>query len=169
MLVLISSLYLFHMFLMPKRFLRGSQGRVPAPFVSDSSEVVVFRPDENIQFNKVTNSLVHGIISVDNNLFHMNILQCQNLTLSHITINAPGESLNTNGIHIGRSTGIKITDSDIKTGDDYISMGDGSQQMTIEKVKCGPGYGISIGRLGNYHDEQPIMGVFSEIVHLQTQ
>ncbi|KAL8124102.1 hypothetical protein AgCh_011923 [Apium graveolens] len=33
---------------MPRRFLRGSQGRVPAPFVSGSSEVVVFRPDEDI-------------------------------------------------------------------------------------------------------------------------
>ncbi|KAL8091405.1 hypothetical protein AgCh_033860 [Apium graveolens] len=31
---------------MPRRFLRGSQGKVPAPFVSGSSEVVVFRPDE---------------------------------------------------------------------------------------------------------------------------
>ncbi|KAL8121318.1 hypothetical protein AgCh_018159 [Apium graveolens] len=31
---------------MPRRFLRGSQGKVPAPFVSGSSEVVVFRPDK---------------------------------------------------------------------------------------------------------------------------
>ncbi|KAL8091596.1 hypothetical protein AgCh_034011 [Apium graveolens] len=31
---------------MPKRFLCGSQGRVPAPFMSGSSGIVVLRPDE---------------------------------------------------------------------------------------------------------------------------
>lgn len=89
----------------------------------------------------------------------MNILNCKNVTLQHVTINAPGESLNTDGIHIGRSTNINITGAEIQTGDDCVSIGDGSQQINIEKVTCGPGHGISIGSLGRYHDEQPVRGV----------
>lgn len=89
----------------------------------------------------------------------MSILNGSNMTLQNVVINAPESSLNTDGIHIGRSTGINITGADIKTGDDCISLGDGSQQINIEKVICGPGHGISIGSLGRYHNEQPVIGV----------
>ena len=89
----------------------------------------------------------------------MSILNCKNVTIQHVTINAPGESLNTDGIHIGRSTRINITHADIKTGDDCFSLGDGSQQINVEKVNCGPGHGISVGSLGKYHNEQPVIGV----------
>lgn len=72
----------------------------------------------------------------------MNILNSKNVTLQNITINAPGKSLNTDGIHIGQSSRINITHADIKTGDDYVSLGDGSQQINVENVTCGPGHGI---------------------------
>ncbi|KAJ6880477.1 hypothetical protein NC652_033726 [Populus alba x Populus x berolinensis] len=82
----------------------------------------------------------------------MNILNCDNVTFRDIVINAPKNSLNTDGIHIGRSTTVKITG-------DCVSLGDGCQQINVEKVTCGPGHGISIGSLGRYHDEQPVIGV----------
>ncbi|KAF5949819.1 hypothetical protein HYC85_011812 [Camellia sinensis] len=47
----------------------------------------------------------------------------------------------------------------IKIGDVCVSLGDGSQQVNIEKVKCGPGHGISVGSLGKYHGEEPVTGV----------
>jgi len=113
----------------------------------------------NLAFTSITNSKIQDISSLNSKLFHMNILNCKNVTLQHIIIRAPQESLNTDGIHIGRSSGINITGANIKTGDDCVSLGDGSQQINIENVTCGPGHGISVGSLGKYHDEQPVMGV----------
>lgn len=60
---------------------------------------------------------------------------------------------------MGRSTGVNISDAIIKTGDDSLSIGDGSQHINVEKVTCGPGHGISVGRLGKYHNEEPVVGV----------
>ncbi|KAL3754399.1 hypothetical protein ACJRO7_001607 [Eucalyptus globulus] len=113
----------------------------------------------NIRFDSVTNGMVKDITSLDSKQFHVNVLNCKNLTFQHVTITAPGDSPNTDGIHIGRSTGINIIDTGIKTGDDCISIGDGSEQMTITGVTCGPGHGISVGSLGKYPNEQPVTGL----------
>lgn len=84
----------------------------------------------------------------------------ENVTFQHFTVIAPGHSINTDGIHIGRSKRINIIDSDIITGDDCISIGDGSQQIRITKVRCGQGHGISVGSLGKYEKEDPVVGIF---------
>ncbi|KAL5573795.1 hypothetical protein UlMin_023392 [Ulmus minor] len=114
----------------------------------------------NIRFDFITNSLVENIVSLDSKQFHINVLGGEHLTFSSVKIIAPGTSANTDGIHIGRSTSINITDSFIQTGDDCISIGDGSRQITITKVTCGPGHGISVGSLGKYPKEEPVQGVF---------
>ena len=82
------------------------------------------------------------------------------MTVQHVTITAPGDSPNTDGIHVGRSTKVTINDTKIGTGDDCISVGDGTQQLTIEKVTCGPGHGISVGSLGKFPEEKEVVGVF---------
>lgn len=116
--------------------------------------------DQSLKFNFITNGIVHDITSTDSKYFHAHLLGCKNLTFQHFTITAHDESLNTDGIHIGRSKDIKIIDSDIGTGDDCISLGHGSRQITIEGVTCAPGHGISIGSLGKSQNEESVSGIF---------
>lgn len=115
---------------------------------------------QNMRFHSVKNSLVKDVTSLNSKNFHVNVLGCERLTFQHFTVTAPGTSVNTDGIHIGRSTGINITDSNISTGDDCISIGDGTKQLTITKLTCGPGHGISIGSLGRYPKEEPVTGIY---------
>ncbi|OWM70884.1 hypothetical protein CDL15_Pgr014557 [Punica granatum] len=116
------------------------------------------RTPVNLRFNFITNAWVHDITTLDSKNFHVNVLGCKNFTFLRFTVTAPEDSRNTDGIHIGRSDGIYITDSTIGTGDDCISLGDGSRQVHVTGVKCGPGHGISVGSLGKYQAEEPVSG-----------
>ncbi|RAL39357.1 hypothetical protein DM860_002890 [Cuscuta australis] len=113
----------------------------------------------SLYFNTVTNSKISGVTSRNSKYFHMNIVGCKGVTLEKLTIDAPGNSPNTDGIHVGLSAGINITDANIKTGDDCVSIGDGCDKINVEKVTCGPGHGISIGSLGKYPNEKPVSGI----------
>nr|XP_023903421.1 exopolygalacturonase-like [Quercus suber]POE46456.1 exopolygalacturonase [Quercus suber] len=113
----------------------------------------------NIRFDYVTNSKVQDITSKDSKFFHINLLECKKLQFQHVTITAPADSPNTDGIHVARSSQITITNANIGTGDDCISIGDGTQDITVNQVSCGPGHGISIGSLGKYQNEEPVSGI----------
>ncbi|WCJ37469.1 Pectin lyase-like superfamily protein [Euphorbia peplus] len=113
----------------------------------------------NLRLDYVTGGLVEGITSLNSKHFHINCLGCNDVTFQKVTITAPEDSPNTAGIHIGRSKGVTITDTKIATGDDCISVGDGTSEIKMINVQCGPGHGISIGSLGLYKDEQPVSGI----------
>ncbi|KAK4596977.1 hypothetical protein RGQ29_014846 [Quercus rubra] len=99
----------------------------------------------NIRFDYVKNSKVQDITSKDSKYFHINLLECKKLQFQHVTIIAPADSPNTDGIHMGR--------------DNCISFGDGTQDITVNQVTCGPGHGISVGSLGRYQNEEPVLGI----------
>ncbi|GAB4854161.1 hypothetical protein Ancab_022747 [Ancistrocladus abbreviatus] len=114
----------------------------------------------NIRFNFLKNSRISHITSKDSKNFNILVFGCNNVTLEDITITAPRESLNTDGIHLGKSENINIIGAKIEVGDDCVSIGDGTRQLHIENVECGPGHGISVGSLGKFQNEEPVVGVF---------
>lgn len=115
---------------------------------------------QSLRFNFVNDSRIVGVTSLNSKYFHVTVLGCKNVSFKRFTIITPAESPNTDGIHIGRSTHITITDSKLETGDDCISIGDGSKNIGVTRVTCGPGHGISIGSLGKYPKEDPVSGVY---------
>ncbi|XP_073064785.1 polygalacturonase-like [Primulina eburnea] len=114
----------------------------------------------NLSFNFINNSIIRDVTTKDSKNFHVNVIGSQNVTFLRFTISAPGESPNTDGIHIGRSKLINVKDSTIKTGDDCVSIGDGSEEVHVENVICGPGHGVSIGSLGKYETEKDVVGIY---------
>ncbi|KAJ1410832.1 Pectin lyase fold/virulence factor [Sesbania bispinosa] len=110
----------------------------------------------NFGFNFLKHSIVRDITSKDSKNFNVNVLGCTNFTFDGFTVSAPGDSINTDGIHVGRSTNVKILNTNIATGDDCVSLGDGSKQVTVQNVNYGPGHGISVESLGKYENEEPV-------------
>ncbi|CAI9777080.1 unnamed protein product [Fraxinus pennsylvanica] len=74
-------------------------------------------------------------------------------------ISAPGNSPNTDGIHVAESSRVTIMNSKIGTGDECVSIGPGTSNLWIENVACGPGHGISIGSLAWQLQEPEVQNV----------
>ncbi|XVF21092.1 hypothetical protein REPUB_Repub12eG0061100 [Reevesia pubescens] len=78
--------------------------------------------------------MIQDITTKDSKQFHANVLRCENITFQHFTISTHDEGLNRDGIHIDQSNGVNVLDSDIKTGDDCISLCDGSKNVKVQGV-----------------------------------
>ncbi|KAL2506905.1 Pectin lyase-like superfamily protein [Abeliophyllum distichum] len=91
--------------------------------------------------------------------FHMHITNSNLFRAYRLSITSPADSPNTDGMHISHSNTVKISRTIIKTGDDCISIGQGATNLTIFKITCGPGHGISVGSLGKLPKEMDVQGV----------
>ncbi|KAL3633603.1 hypothetical protein CASFOL_022365 [Castilleja foliolosa] len=114
----------------------------------------------NLSLNFINNSIIQDVTTKDSKNFHVNCISSHNVTFQRFHVSAPGESINTDGIHLARSSMINVLDSTIETGDDCISIGDQSSDYHITNVFCGPGHGISIGSLGKNQEEKDVRGIF---------
>nr|XP_027063117.1 exopolygalacturonase-like [Coffea arabica] len=113
----------------------------------------------SLRLDFITNSRIQKLRSINSKNAHVNLFACNNINISHVRLSAPGNSPNTDGIHIGFSNNIKISSVNIGTGDDCISMVSGSQNIVISDVFCGPGHGISIGSLGRAFAKEYVMHI----------
>ncbi|TXG63381.1 hypothetical protein EZV62_010375 [Acer yangbiense] len=113
-------------------------------------------PVDSIKFCKVTNTVISGFTSLNPPAFHMHVVGSTNFTAHSLTITAPDDSPNTDGMHISTSCNVKVLNSKIGTGDDCVSVGQGNTDVTISGIQCGPGHGISLGSLGKYKDEKNV-------------
>lgn len=107
----------------------------------------------------LTNSWITNLTLINSKGVHIDVFGCDGLKLRHVNLIAPANSPNTDGIHIGSSRNIDISNARIATGDDCVSLSPGSMYINITNVICGPGHGISVGSLGRSPNEEDVRGV----------
>lgn len=101
-----------------------------------------------LDFQTCNNLRVMDLTSKNSPLNHMSISGCNGVSMSKISLIAPEESPNTDGIDISKSQHVDISDSWIGTGDDCVAINGGTSDVNITRLDCGPGHGISVGSLG---------------------
>ncbi|CAA7055357.1 unnamed protein product [Microthlaspi erraticum] len=114
---------------------------------------------QGVVISHSTNVHISNIMVKDSPNFQMSLEDSKWIVVKQITITADGDSPNTDGIHIQRSQHVLVYNSNIRTGDDCISIGDGSKYINISRISCGPGHGISIGSLGRYGTKETVENV----------
>ncbi|KAL3639708.1 hypothetical protein CASFOL_014676 [Castilleja foliolosa] len=112
-----------------------------------------------ITFHKCNNLKVRRITLVNSQQMHMAFTNCIHVSVSGLTIEAPADSPNTDGVHISASTHVELKDAVIGTGDDCVSIVSNSSRIRIKNIVCGPGHGISIGSLGKYKSYAAVQDV----------
>ncbi|KAK6123249.1 hypothetical protein DH2020_043006 [Rehmannia glutinosa] len=101
-----------------------------------------------LEISNANNVYLEGLKFKDSPRMHVVLNGLTSISVENITIDAPEKSPNTDGIHVSGCTNAVIDRSQIRTGDDCISIVDGSSFVKISNIICGPGHGISIGSLG---------------------
>ncbi|KAJ8549907.1 hypothetical protein K7X08_033614 [Anisodus acutangulus] len=118
-----------------------------------------------LAFYNSNNIIMSGVTAQNSQMFHILVDGCRNVKLQGVKVLAPGNSPNTDGIHIKLSSAVSIMNSHIGTGDDCISIGPGNSNLWIEDIACGPGHGVSIGSLGWKLQEPGVQNVTIKAVN----
>ncbi|XP_056860791.1 exopolygalacturonase-like [Raphanus sativus] len=89
----------------------------------------------NIGFAFVRSSRINGLNSINSKMGHFNLFAVEDFNITGVTITAPGDSPNTDGIKIGRSKDMHLYNVTIATGDDCIAILDGTTNLDISDVR----------------------------------
>ncbi|KAL8224572.1 hypothetical protein R6Q57_020047 [Mikania cordata] len=101
-----------------------------------------------LRFYGSFNVTVTGITIQNSPQCHLKFDSCDGVLVYSLSISSPGDSPNTDGIHLQNSKNVLIHTTDLACGDDCISIQTGCTEVYVHDVNCGPGHGISIGSLG---------------------
>ncbi|CAA2995925.1 polygalacturonase At1g48100-like isoform X1 [Olea europaea var. sylvestris] len=101
-----------------------------------------------LRFYGSFNATVTGITIQNSPQCHLKFDNCVGVSVYNFSVSSPGDSPNTDGIHLQNSKDVLIRSSNLACGDDCVSIQTGCTNVYIHNVNCGPGHGISIGGLG---------------------
>lgn len=107
-----------------------------------------------IYLTRSRNVTIDGLTLINSPSFHLVPSQCQNVTIQNLTITAPSDSPNTDGIDPANCTHVLIQNCTIDNGDDNIAIKGGRsngqivqpcQDIQIRNCRFLHGHGLSVG------------------------
>ncbi|XP_042425543.1 polygalacturonase At1g48100-like [Zingiber officinale] len=119
-----------------------------------------------LRFYGSYNVSVTGITIQNSQQCHLKFDNCEAVQVYNITIASPGNSLNTDGIHLQNSRDVMIHHANMSCGDDCVSIQTGCSNINIHSVDCGPGHGISIGGLGRDNSKACVSNITVRDINL---
>ncbi|XP_054809647.1 polygalacturonase At1g48100 [Prosopis cineraria] len=128
--------------------LNNTVKRPPMPVQSEMGGKMPFIKPTALRFYGSINPTVTGITIQNSQQCHLKFDNCNGVLVHDVSISSPGDSPNTDGIHLQNSKDVLIHSSKLACGDDCVSIQTGCSNVYVHNVNCGPGHGISIGSLG---------------------
>ncbi|XP_057452693.1 probable polygalacturonase At3g15720 [Lotus japonicus] len=113
-----------------------------------------------LHFHDCENLILRRLTHINSPRNHISLNACSGAYISKLHFIAPEESPNTDAIDISESSNIKIKDSIMETGDDCIAINHGCKSISITRVFCGPGHGISVGSLGRNGAHETVEDIY---------
>ncbi|XP_004306351.1 PREDICTED: polygalacturonase At1g48100-like [Fragaria vesca subsp. vesca] len=110
---------------------------------------------------------VTGITIQNSPQAHLKFDSCTNVQVSAVTISSPGDSPNTDGIHLQNSQDVAISGASLACGNFQHSSIKSRGNLALHNVNCGPGHGVSIGGLGKDGTKACVSNITVRDVKLQ--
>ncbi|KAG8051680.1 hypothetical protein GUJ93_ZPchr0001g32873 [Zizania palustris] len=98
---------------------------------------------------------------------HLKFDSSGGIKVKNVTISSPGDSPNTDGIHLQNTRDVQIRSSSIGCGDDCISIQTGCSNVHMKNINCNPGHGISVGGLGKDNSLACVSDVYAEHINVE--
>ncbi|CAI9771791.1 unnamed protein product [Fraxinus pennsylvanica] len=98
-----------------------------------------------VQFMNSRNIIISNVIFKNSPFWNIHPVYCSNVVIHYVTILAPADSPNTDGIDPDSSSHVCIEDSYISTGDDLVAVKSGWDEYGIAYGR--PSHGITIRRV----------------------
>ncbi|KAL6597807.1 hypothetical protein ACP70R_046612 [Stipagrostis hirtigluma subsp. patula] len=143
-----------------------------APPANSSQRFIWHRYDSGvkptlIRFYSSFNVSVRNIRITNSPQCHLKFDSSGGIRVKNITISSPGDSVNTDGIHLQNTRDVEIRSSNIGCGDDCVSIQTGCSNIHMKNIICNPGHGISIGGLGKDNSLACVSDVMAESITVQ--
>uniref|UniRef100_K3XPM6 Polygalacturonase n=1 Tax=Setaria italica TaxID=4555 RepID=K3XPM6_SETIT len=120
-----------------------------------------------VRFYSSFNVTVRNIRISNSPQCHLKFDSSGSIKVKNVTISSPGDSLNTDGIHLQNTRDVEIRSSSIGCGDDCVSIQTGCSNVHMKNVVCNPGHGISVGGLGKDNSLACVSDVVAENINVQ--
>ncbi|XP_008657773.1 polygalacturonase At1g48100 [Zea mays] len=120
-----------------------------------------------IRFYNSFNVSVRNIRISNSPQCHLKFDSSGGIRVKNVTISSPGDSPNTDGIHLQNTKDVEIRSSTIGCGDDCVSIQTGCSNVHMKNVVCNPGHGISLGGLGKDNSLACVSDVVAENIVVQ--